>query len=188
MLPAYASMDDGAPDWSSLSGWTLTPDAAFGGQGLGWQASASNRADVLRWDRLIDLTTVLPGQAVLLSFELLLSSDRSVALVQVSIDGINWTTVAMPVSASEWQQNMIDLTGYVGQMVQVQFLWQGAASNDGQAADTWQVDEVSVVAVAPPTSLPTPTATPTVESTEAPAPTESATEPPTPEPRNAING
>ncbi len=37
--------------------------------------TANNRADLLRWDRLIDFTTVLPGQAVLLSFELLLSSD-----------------------------------------------------------------------------------------------------------------
>ncbi len=68
-LPAYASMDDGAPDWLAISGWTLTPQAAFGGQGLGWQVIASNQADVLRWNRMIDLTTVLPGQAVLLSFE-----------------------------------------------------------------------------------------------------------------------
>ncbi len=60
-LPAYASMDDGAPDWSALSGWSLTPDAAFGGQGLGWQATANNQADVLRWNRALDLTPVLPG-------------------------------------------------------------------------------------------------------------------------------
>ncbi len=184
-LPAYASMDDGAPDWLSLSGWTLTPDAAFGGQGLGWQVTANNRADVLRWDRLIDLTTVLPGQAVLLSFESLLVSDRSVALVQVSIDGINWTTVAMPSSAPNWQQQVIDLTGYAGAMVRVQFLWQGAASSDGQPVDSWQVDEVSVMAVSPATSTPTPTEPPPA-MTESPAPTESVQ--PTPEPHNAING
>ena len=76
--------------------------------------TAHNRADVLRWDRLLDLTTVLPGQAVLLSFESLLSSTASVALVQVSTDGISWTTVAMPSSAPDWQQQVIDLTGYVG--------------------------------------------------------------------------
>ncbi len=192
-LPAYASMDDGAPDWSSLAGWALTPDAAFGAQGLGWQVSASNQADVLRWDRMIDLTTVLPGQAVLLSFESLLTSDRSIALVQVSTDGVNWTTVYTPTNRSDWQQEVIDLTGYAGQMIQLQFLWQGVAPSDGAAADRWQVDEVSVVAVTPANLQPTPT--PTVESTEAPlppteapAPTESATDQPTPEPRNAISG
>ncbi len=185
-LPAYAPMDDGAPDWSSLTGWTLTSDAAFGGQGLGWQVTANNQADVLRWNRSLDLTTVAPGQAVLLSFESLLSSDRSVGLVQVSTDGVSWTTVSMPTNSADWQQDVIDLTGYVGQQIQMQFLWQGASPNEGQVADRWQVDEVSVVAVAPATSTPTPTPTPAV--TESPAPTESATEPPTPEPRNSING
>ncbi len=180
-LPAYASMDDGAPDWSSRSGWTLTPDAAF--SGLGWQVDGANRADVLRWDRQIDLTTVTPDQAVFLSFESLLTSDRSIGLVQVSTDGINWTTVDMPVIAGDWQQEVIDLSGYVGQRIQVQFVWQGVAPDDGAAADRWQVDEVSIAAVSPATS--TPTATPTVESTEAPAPTESVQ--PTPEPRNSIN-
>ncbi len=173
-LPAYESMDDGAPDWSGLYGWSLSFDAAFGGQGLGWQVTADNQADVLRWNRSLDLTTVLPGEAVLLSFESLLTSTRSVALVQVSTDGINWTTVAMPSSTSDWQQQVIDLTGYVGQQIEVQFLWQGAASSDGQAADRWQVDEVSVVAAAPATSTPTPTA--------------ALTEAPTPEPRNSISG
>ena len=61
-LPVYASMDDGAPDWQALSGWTLTPDAAFRAQGLGWKVMADNQVDVLRWNRALDLTTVLPGQ------------------------------------------------------------------------------------------------------------------------------
>ena len=75
-------------------------------------------------------------------------------------------------------------------MMQVQFLWQGAASSDGQPADSWQVDEVSVVAVAPATPQPTPTAELTeapLPPTESPAPTESATEQPTPEPHNSIS-
>ncbi len=181
-LPAYASMDDGAPDWSALSGWTLTPEAGF--SGLGWQVIASNQADVLRWDRQIDLTRVLPGQVVQLSFESLLSSDRSIALVQISTDGLNWTTVDMPITAADWQQDVIDLAGYIGRMIQVQFVWQGVAPSGGAAPDRWQVDQVSVVGVAPPTALPTSTPTDTPPAvTEAPAPTESATEP-----RNSISG
>ena len=71
--------------------------------------------------------------------------------MQVSTDGINWTTVGMPSSAPIWQQEVIDLSGYVGQQIQVQFVWQGVCRATGRQPDRWQVDEVSVVAVAPAT-------------------------------------
>ncbi len=178
-LPAYASMDDSAPDWAALSGWTLTTDAAFGGRGLGWQVSANNQADVLRWNRAIDLTAVQPGQLVQLSFESLLTSAESTALVQVSADGINWTTLGTAAPIGQWTQMTYDLSAFVGQQVQLQFVWQGVMT-DKQKPDSWWVDEVSVAAVAPiptATDLPTPILTPTVAvtATEAPTPEPSAT-------------
>ncbi len=185
-LPVYASMDDGAPDWSALSGWMLTPAAAYGGQGLGWQVTASNQADLLRWNRPLDLTTVQPGQTVWLSFESLLSSLQSTALVQASGDGIHWTTIGTVLPTIGWTQETFDLSGFVGQTVELQFVWQGVMGSD-KASDSWWLDEVSVVALAPVTREPTVAPPPPAASTEAP-PAPISTEVPTPEPRNSING
>ncbi len=199
-LPVYESMDDGAPDWSSLSGWTLTSQTAFGGQGLGWQVTAENQADVLRWNRSLDLSSVLPGQMVQLSFQSLLSSAESTALVQVSGDSTNWTTLGVAAPIGQWTQMTYDLSAFVGQMIQIQFVWQGVVL-DGQKPDSWWLDDVRVAAVTPmlgetptPTSISTPEPIATPTSVSAPSPTEQATETPTslptesatPELRNGI--
>ncbi len=182
LLPAYASMDDGAPDWTALSGWILTPQAGFGGQGLGWQVTADNQADVLRWNRALDLSNIQPGQTVQLSFESLLSSTQSTGLVQVSADGVNWTTVGTALPVGQWTQMTYDLSGFVGQQIKVQFVWQGVAG-DREKPDSWWVDEVRVASLTPASSEPT--LTPTLALTDTPAPV--VTEAATPEPRNSVS-
>ncbi|MEP7293843.1 MAG: hypothetical protein ABI835_18795, partial [Chloroflexota bacterium] len=170
-LPAYASMDDGALDWLVSSGWTLTPEAAFGGLGLGWQVSATNTIEALRWSKLLDLRSVLPGEVVQFTYQSLLTSAQSSAIVQVSLDGSNWTSVGAATAWDKWTLETVDLSAYIGQLVYVQFVWTGIAPTEkDQLVDTWRVDEVSVAAV-------TPTATPT--ATDAPTDTPPIVEPPT---------
>ena len=172
-LPVAASMDDGAPDWQIGSGWVLATQFAYGDQGLGWGVPAANQTDMLRWDRQLDLRTVVPGQAVQLSYQSLLTSTQSTAEVQVSGDGVNWVTVGAAASWAKWATETIDLSAYAGQLLQVQFVWTGVApTGEGQSADTWQIDAVTVVTVVP-TSVPTPTDT----ATEIVAPTTPPTEP-----------
>ena len=172
-LPVAASMDDGAPDWRIGSGWVLATQFAYGDQGLGWGVPAANQTDMLRWDRQLDLRTVVPGQAVQLSYQSLLTSTQSTAEVQVSGDGVNWVTVGAAASWAKWATETIDLSAYAGQLLQVQFVWTGVApTGEGQSADTWQIDAVTVVTVVP-TSVPTPTDT----ATEIVAPTTPPTEP-----------
>ncbi len=184
-LPVYAPMDDGAADWQRSAGWTLTPQAAYGTQGLGWQVSATNTLELLRWSLPLDLRSVQPGQIVLMQYQSLLSSVGSVASVQVSLDTVSWQTVATATAWGQWAVETADLSSYAGYLVYVQFEWQGFAPvNNDLPVDTWFVDEVLVGIAAP-------TATPTLQPTEgvpptatvAVLPTEQVTEvvqPPTP--------
>jgi hypothetical protein len=179
-LPAYASMDDGAPDWQTQAGWTLSDQAAYGGQGLGWQDTTTDEVDLLRWTRPLDLRRLSAGQTVQMTFQSLLINQQSTAEVQISLDGTNWLTVAVIAPSAQWLQQSIDLSTYVGQAVQIQFLWQGVSPTiEGQQADRWLVDEVMVATVAPAdtpmpiaTEIPTEASTATLESTTTDQPTE----------------
>ena len=136
ILPAYATMDDGAPDWKESAGWTLQTQAAYGGSGLGWQTSTTNSVEVLRWDRQLDLRSISPEETVQLTFQSLLSTAQSSASVQISADGMNWTTLIMVATSSSWTLTTVDLSAYRGQLIQLQFVWQGAVPSEGQPLDS----------------------------------------------------
>ena len=178
-LPIYATMDDGAPDWKASAGWTLQTQAAYGGSGLGWQTSAADSSEVLRWGRQLDLRSISPDQMVQLTFQSLLTASQSSATVQISTDGINWTPLSQIAPSGGWNSVTVDVSAYRGQLIQVQFVWQGAAPSEGQPPDSWSVDNVSVEAATPPvgeppvpTIIPPPTAevTPDPQPPEAPVP------------------
>ncbi|MEP7290144.1 MAG: PQQ-dependent sugar dehydrogenase [Chloroflexota bacterium] len=177
LLPVLATMDDGALDWQATTGWSVTAQAAFGGEGLGWQVIAANTVESLRWTRGLDLRTVLPGQIVEVSYQSLLSSEQSTALVQISQDRVNWTAVSVAASSKEWVTESIDLSAYVGQVVYVQFAWTGIAPTEvEQAVDYWLVDSV-LAQVLTPTALPS--ATPELSPEPPSEPTVVVTEEPT---------
>lgn len=178
-LPASATMDFGVADWQASWGWSLTPQAAFGAQGYGWQVASVNTLEVLRWTQPLDLRGLPPGQPVHLTFQSLLHSQHSTAAVQLSLDGNTWSSIGTIAAAADWSLQTIDLSAYRGQVVQLQFVWQGATPAEGQSADVWVVDQVLVAAVA--AAHPTEPALPTVLPTESipVAPTLTPTEPPT---------
>ena len=153
----YDSMDEGAQDWQATGNWNLTSSAAYGGAGLGWQASGGT-ANVLRWNRLIDLSNV-PNAYLWVQSML---STGSTAYAQASLDGSNWTTVGSIVSSSSWYVPSIDLSAYIGQVIQLQFVW-----TSGNPGDVWQLDDVTV-GVLGGAPVPSPTASNT-------APVETAT-------------
>jgi hypothetical protein len=93
--------------------------------------------------------------------------------VRVSLDGVNWQTVAQVTPSLNWALVTVDLSAYAEQTVRVQFAWATPAG----AADSWQVDEVTVAegAALPPTPPVEPTLTetpptPGAEPTAAPPP------------------
>ncbi|MEO8393008.1 MAG: hypothetical protein ABI700_08440 [Chloroflexota bacterium] len=133
-LPAYASMDDRAPDWESIGNWSMDMLSAYGGAGLGWKATGGGNA-ILRWNRQLDLRST--PNAYLWVQSILTGADAP--LVQVTTDGLNWTTVgSIPVS-TDWQVASIDLSAYAGQMIQLQFTW--TSSNPD---NFWKIDDVTV--------------------------------------------
>ena len=162
-LPIYANMDDGASDWQPTGTWALNLDSAHGGTGLGWTASGGN-ADILHWNRQINLRGVAGAQ---LSFQTQLSSANAPLLAQVSLDGVTWTTVATVMATDDWQLTNVDLGVYIGQVIQLQFVWLSS-----QPGDVLHLDDVTVV---------TPAAIPTVAATVSETPASNdvpTTEPP----------
>ena len=200
-------------DWQAVAGWTLTATAAYGGQGLGWQAIAANQTDTLRWTHGLDLRPILMGQRIELSYQSLLASAQSSAQVQVSVDMNDWVTVATATAWGQWTTETIDLSAYAGQVIYVQFVWNGVVAADSdQAVDYWLIDNVQVQALVgeltgvptempsatmmpsatalPSTTVlpPTVTETPTEELILTPTPTETAvTEPIIPQTEEAAS-
>ncbi|MEO8392377.1 MAG: choice-of-anchor Q domain-containing protein, partial [Chloroflexota bacterium] len=187
-VPLYQTMDDGAPLWQATSGWQLSADGAFGGSGLSWTVSATGQLETLKLQVPIDLRTAQHPQ---LTFQSRLAS-ASLPEVQISVDGTNAQTVAVVQPSTDWTAVTVDLSAYSGQTVYIQLVWLSPVTVDGQAADTWQVDNLSVLDVPPtvaPTDIPTltatvistseapteivPTVVPTAESSETVAPTNS---------------
>jgi hypothetical protein len=179
-VPVYQTMDDGAPLWSASAGWQLSAEAAF--SGLGWNALASGNVETLSFNVPVNLA----GAAVpTLSFQ---SKLMSAALpeIRVSLDGVNWQTVAAVTPSLNWALTTVDLSAYAGQTIRVQFAWATPAG----ASETWQVDEVTIAdgAVLPtieptePTATETPAAPGTEPTVDAPtvAPREGGTLPDAP--------
>lgn len=182
-LPASDNMDDGEDNWTPLGNWTLTEDAANGEAGMGWQISGTETAS-LTWNQPLDLTE---ATAPVLTLDYRLAAVNANAIVQGSINDIDWFTLGVLTPNGEWQTTEIDLSSFLGQTVTVRFAWIGGTD----AAETWMLDNVAAAEVAatatevPPTPTPvevtekTPTAeveteAPAVETQEAPAATAEA--------------
>jgi hypothetical protein len=204
-LPIYLDLNAGVDDWSATAGWLWTPEAAFGEAGAGWALTSGALAEEsAQWTTPIDLRLV--AQPIQLMFHSWYQG-MGTALVQASVDGVNWLPVAAVPMSSEWLVIEADLSAYVGQVIQLRFTWQAPSTpgNTGRA-DTWLLDDVLIAPVAavtptdvptlPPTEGPTlPAELPTVEPvvTEEPtaeptaAPTELPTETPTEAPASSGN-
>jgi WD40 repeat protein len=164
------------PDFYGLSSdgvWTLTEQ--------GWYVSEVGDTAILNRDLVVDMTDNQPRQLEFQSLLNVFDLGGSTAAVQVSADGQKWalhTVIPSPL----WENQVIDLSQYIGQSIYLRFVWFYTPPLDGQQPDSWLISQVQIVPVpqatdTPPTEeiviLPTATLTPepvNVE-TETPLPT-----------------
>ena len=89
------------------------------------------------WQDVVDLTQASGAR---LLFESQLRASRSRALVEVSVDGVEWQTLASVPSSDDWQTLAVDLGALAGQIVHVRIVFDARAIDDALA-----VRDVSVV-------------------------------------------
>jgi hypothetical protein len=93
------------------------------------------------WQDVLDLTQV-PGARLLFASQL--RASRSRASVEVSLDGVNWQTLAAVPSSDDWQSLDVDLGSLAGQIAHVRIVFDA-----GSADDALSVRDVSVVVGTP---------------------------------------
>jgi len=132
-----------ASGWSA-DGFALASFASATGTGVGWRAVATTTdTKVLLWDRSIDLSGASNPH---LTFQSLLWSNASTAEVQVSADGgVTWVPVAQVDPSSSWTGVDVDLSAFAGQVVYVEFVFNGVAPDDPiDGYDEWQIDQLQI--------------------------------------------
>jgi len=67
------------------------------------------------------------------------ASSRAAAVVQVSTDGVTWSTIARVPTSRTWLPMSIDLSAYSGQIVWVRFAFAGASGSG------WSLRDISVL-------------------------------------------
>ncbi len=158
---------------SGTSGWVLTGD--------GWYISAGPGFNALDVEQPVDLSDGLPRQLTFRSLLRVADLGGSVAAVQVSADGENWTLLHTVAPAEVWAEVVVDLPAYIGQTLWLRFVWFFTPPDADQPPDFWLVDAIQVREAIPPTETPTETPSPTLEiATVTPSPSETPTLPPLP--------
>lgn len=165
-LPARAAVDDGLMDWEYTTAWSLQPRDT----GRIWHLMGTSTREVLHWIAWIDLRA---AAAAALSFETQLSGAGS-AVIEVSVDNINWQVLAVVPVAPEWTSLTFDLSAFRGSLLQFRFVWQ---PGDVFASVDWWLDHIQVAEVSPP-----PPDTPIAVPTEAVGNPEPTPDPPMNEP------
>jgi uncharacterized delta-60 repeat protein len=100
----------------------------------------SGSASTLRTNTVIDLTT---ASAAALSFASWLKSADAVAEVQVSVGGGEWVTVAAASESNGWQTMDIDLTDFVGHVIEVRFVFEPDAA-ESRRPEAWLLRALQV--------------------------------------------
>ena len=81
------------------------------------------------------------GRRARLAFDSLRRARGGSALVQVSVDGADWLTLAEIAPADDWQRPVVDLDPFAGHVVAVRFVWRAASPRPG---DRWLIDRVTI--------------------------------------------
>ncbi len=166
-LPLYLTMDDGAPVWSHTAGWSLSGEGAF--RGLGWTAAATGTIESLSLAVPVALSNaLLPRLRIETRF-----TDVSAPEVQISRDGVTWTTLAVFQRSDEWMSAEFNLGAYAGQTIFIQFVWSSPLLGDNVNEPVWQLDELMIFDAsldATPTETPTMMPSDILPTTELPMP------------------
>lgn len=147
----------------SESAWALTSE--------GWYISEGAYTNILDLSTTVDMTDNQPRW---LTFESLLNVVElggSTATVQVRSDGQNWILLDTIVPSIGWTEQMVDLSAYLGQNIQVRFVWFYVPPAPDTIPDSWIINNVEVSLALPATETPTATIEPpTVTPTATPEP------------------
>ena len=87
--------------------------------------AGSGSASMRRTNNVIDLTT---ASSAALHFTSWLNSDDAAAQVQVSVDGGDWVTIGTASESKGWQPMAIDLSDFVGHVIEVRFVFEPDAA------------------------------------------------------------
>ena len=150
-VPALGEVSERRPSRTSrppsepVAGWVGSPERGFvpadsGASAGGWRAGAAAAGKfVLGWPAPIDLTVAVNAR---LSFESLLSSRGSRAVVEVSLDGSTWQAVAELTPTATWITAVVDLQSFAGQKIYIRLVFDTVAPSPGVASDVWQIRDV----------------------------------------------
>lgn len=165
----YESFQDGSlPDgWTAITdrpsqqGWTVGEDLGsehFVIPSHGTYAASNDDAQpitsVARQERLIAPPAMIEADGQLRYASAYSGGFGLQANVEVSTDGENWTSIAVPVptgsgDAPQWRHETVDLSGYVGQTIRIAF----RTDDGGDWSSGWAIDDVHV---SPPCDEPPP--------------------------------
>jgi hypothetical protein len=108
-----------------------------------WTTTASDtRVRAVRPLERLDLTHAVSASV---RFASTLHADAgSTALLQISHDGATWETAHVVAPSASAANIDVDLSVYRGTAVFVRFVLEGVAPDDGAAADTWRIEDVSL--------------------------------------------
>ena len=145
-LVAFASSPQPTETPGGRDGGTTSGSAGAGG--AVWEAVAVGTGPSM-WDLdgPVDPTAATEAR---LTFASWLSTRESTASVEVSLDGGGtWVAVAEVAASETWVPIDVDLSAYVGQVLDVRFVFDAVAPADPATPDSWRVDEVDVEITGP---------------------------------------
>ena len=92
-------------------------------------------------DDAIDLREM---SAATLKFSSWLAGTNTNALVQVSVDGVEWVTVGAAPESDRWTPVDIDLSSFAGEVIRVRFVLQSRTPFDDEGPSRWRIRQLRV--------------------------------------------
>ncbi len=109
--------------------WTDSPDGQY-----------SNGTNTSLTSRPIDLTN-LSGSTLVFDSKIDSEQGYDKGVVEASVDGQTWTSLAEFTGQEDWKKNQIDMSAYDGQSVQVRFRF---SADSSQVGDGFYVDNMMI--------------------------------------------
>ena len=109
--------------------WTDSPDGQY-----------SNGTNTSLTSRPIDLTN-LSGSTLVFDSKIDSEQGYDKGVVEASVDGQTWTSLAEVTGQEDWKKNQIDMSAYDGQSVQVRFRF---SADSSQVGDGFYVDNMMI--------------------------------------------
>jgi len=144
-LPFSDAFDENV-GWVPHGSWRFDTETAYSGAGWILDGGPREQISILEYTNLIDLTGTLSAQLIYRQKGSL--PDTDLIALDISLDsGQSWITVDQQIGVeSEWEQHIVDLTKYRGQVIRMQFRVNTGAriSEDEIVTGSYQIDNLSI--------------------------------------------